>query len=74
MFFRPGDYETIYLREGVQDKIDAKFSEVIWTPPDPSFAVNLKGITVLSPPTFISKKGLTLEFSSRVVYQMEAVK
>jgi hypothetical protein len=68
LFFTPENRRTLL------DKIQSQYSNELRNVPKGWSSVAVKAVHILSPPTFIEKKGQKLTFSNRVVFHMEATK
>jgi hypothetical protein len=56
------------------ERISHQYAAILDASPLPEFDTQIIGVVVSSPPTFLTKKGQSVTFSSRVTYKMEAKK
>ena len=74
IFFEAKDSNTLFFKAGVQQKALEQFGKIVREPPAPDFIVRTTGLFVAATPTFLAKKGQSLEFSNRFTFKVEATK
>jgi hypothetical protein len=72
-FFEPNVSSTLYYSKNIADKISSEFTSQLSSLPEGFTRRNIKRIGV-GPPTFLTKKGQRLTFSSRIIYFVQATK
>jgi hypothetical protein len=74
MFLDTKEKTGLWFSEKLWEQISHRCAAILYAAPWPGFRVERSGISVLIPPTFLTKSGQTLKFASRVAYKMQATK
>jgi hypothetical protein len=73
IFFEPNNFDTLYYKAKVWEKITTEFSDIYKKPPEVGFIVSVERILV-GPVTFLNKDRQRLSFSSKITVELEAKK